>query len=65
MNLVGLLVAILVIGLVFSLCVWMIDQVPAFAPFKSMARAILALIAIILLLAILFGGIAVPGLRIS
>jgi hypothetical protein len=64
MNLVGLLITILVLGLVFALVVWLIDQVPAFAPFRVAARAIVALIAIIVLLSIVFGGITVPVLTV-
>jgi hypothetical protein len=64
MNLVGLLITILVLGLVFALVVWLIDQVPAFAPFRIAARAIVALIAIIVLLSIVFGGITVPVLTV-
>jgi hypothetical protein len=65
MSLVGLLVTILVLVLVFSLLVWLIDQVPAFAPFKQIARAVLALLAIIILLSIVFGGVTVPVVRLS
>lgn len=64
MYLVSLLVVILVLGLVFAIVLWIIDQIPAFAPFKMVARAIVGLIAIVVLLGIILGGVSVPVLTL-
>ena len=50
MDLVGLLILILVLGLVFWLCIWVIDQLPLPAPFGAVAKAIVGLIVIVILL---------------
>ena len=64
MDFVSVLVLLLILVLVFALIVWAIDQVPAWTPYRGFARAILALIFIILLLGIVFGGISVPVLHV-
>ncbi len=64
MSLIGLLVYVLVIGLIFALLFWLVDQLPLPAPFNMVAKAILAVIAIVLLLGIVFGGVSVPVLRL-
>jgi hypothetical protein len=65
MDLIQLLIMILVLGLVFALLYWLIDQFPLPAPFAMAAKAILALIIVILLLGMLFGQINVPMLKIG
>lgn len=65
MNLVSLLVTILILALIFSLVWWVLGQMPIPAPFRMVVNAILGLIAIIVLLSMLFGGINVPTLRIG
>lgn len=64
MDLVSILVLILILALVFALIVWAIDQVPAWTPYRGFARAILALIFIILLLGVVFGGVSIPVLHV-
>lgn len=64
MSLIGLLVYVLVVGLIFALLFWLVDQLPLPAPFNMVAKAILAVIAIVLLLGIVFGGVSVPVLRL-
>lgn len=63
MSLIGLLVAVIVLGLVFYLAWLLINMLPLPQPFKTVALVILILIAIIVLLdysGLLAGGI---GLR--
>ena len=50
MDLIGLLILILVLGLVFWLCIYVIDLVPLPPPFRIVAKAIVALIVILILL---------------
>ena len=50
MDLIGLLILVLVLGLVFWLCIYVIDMIPLPPPFKIVAKAILALIVILILL---------------
>jgi len=57
----AVLVVILIWVLIFAVLVWAIDQVPAFAPFKPLIRAILAIIVVVLLLSLLFGWVPIPG----
>jgi hypothetical protein len=64
MDLVHLLVVVLVLGLIFWLVIWTIDQIPGLAPFKMVARAIVAIIAVLILLGMIFGGINIPLLRV-
>jgi hypothetical protein len=64
MDLISLLITILVLGLVFGLLYWLIGQFPLPAPFAMAAKAVLALIIVIMLLSMIFGGISVPSLRL-
>jgi hypothetical protein len=63
MDVVGLLVTLLVIGLILWLVLWAIDQIPGFAPFRGVARAIVAIIAVIMLLSLLTGTFSIPVFR--
>jgi cytochrome c biogenesis factor len=65
MNLISLLITILIIALVFALVWWILGQMPIPEPFRMVVNAILGLIAIILLLSIVFGGVSVPTLRLG
>jgi hypothetical protein len=64
MDLIGLLVTILILGLVFGLLYWLIGQFPLPPPFAMAAKAIMALIIVILILGMLFGGVNLPTLRL-
>jgi len=64
MDLIYLLIAVIILGLVFYLLYWLIGQLPLPAPFRTVAIVILGLIAVLVLLGILFGGINLPRLRI-
>ena len=50
MDLIGLLILVLVLGLVFWLCIYVIDQLPLPPPFGAVAKAIVGLIVILILL---------------
>jgi hypothetical protein len=65
MDLIGLLVTIVVLALVFYLIYWIIGQIPMPEPFKTVVLVVVGLIAVILLLSILFGGVSIPrfGIR--
>ena len=64
MVLIELLVVVLILGLVFALLYWLIGQFPLPAPFAMVAKAVLALIAVLILLGMLFGGVSVPVVRL-
>jgi hypothetical protein len=63
-SLIGLLVTVIVLGLVFYLLYWLLGQVPLPAPFKTVATVLLGLVAVLVLLSLLFGGISIPLLRV-
>jgi hypothetical protein len=63
-SLIGLLVTVIVLGLVFYLLYWLVGQVPLPAPFKTVATVLLGLVAVLVLLSLLFGGISIPLLRV-
>jgi hypothetical protein len=64
MGLISLLITILVLGIIFYLVYWVIGQIPLPPPFRAVALAILALIVVILLLSVLFGGLSLPRLNL-
>jgi hypothetical protein len=64
MNLISLLIVVIVLGLVFYLLYWLIGQLPLPAPFRTVAVVILTLIAVVMLLSLLFGGISIPRLSL-
>jgi uncharacterized membrane protein YwzB len=62
-NLIGLLVTVIVLGIVFYIVWWFLGRMGLPEPFGKVAEAILALICVIILLGLLFGGIQVPTMR--
>lgn len=64
MDLIGLLVAVIVFGVVFWLIYYIIGVIPLPEPFKTVAIVVLGLIGIILLLGLLFGQVNLPHLRL-
>jgi hypothetical protein len=58
--LISLLISLLVLGLILWLCWWVITLIPLPAPFQVAARVIFALICLIALLSLLFGGWSFP-----
>jgi heme A synthase len=64
MDLIGLLVTVVVLGLVFYLLWWLLGVIALPEPFNKVAIVLLALVAVVLLLGVLFGGISVPRLRL-
>ncbi len=64
-GLIGLLITVIVIGLVCYLLWWLIGYIGLPAPFDKVARVIVALIAVIVLLDIVFGlGLGTPSIRL-
>jgi hypothetical protein len=64
MNLVNLLVVVIVLGLVFYVLWWLLGRIGLPEPFGKVAEVLLALIAVVLLLGVLFGHVSVPVLSV-
>ena len=62
MSLINLLIWLIILGLVFYVIYWAVNQIPLPAPFNVVVRVVLALIVVIVLLSALFGGFHVPVL---
>jgi hypothetical protein len=62
-GLIGLLVAVIVLGLVFYILWWLVGYIGLPEPFNKVAQVLIALVCVIVLLSLLFGGIQVPTLR--
>lgn len=65
MNLISLLVFVLILGLIFGMIMYFVDHVPVPQPFNMWIKGVVAIICILLLLSVLFGGVTVPVLRIT
>lgn len=63
MDLISLLVTLLVLGVIFYLVYWLVGQIPMAPPFKTVVMAILGIIAVLVLIGLLFGGVSVPVVR--
>ena len=61
--LINLLVLVVILGVVFYLVWWLLAQLPLPPPFRVVANVVLALLAVLVLLGITFGGLPVPALR--
>ena len=55
MNLINLLVVVIVLGLVFYVLWWLLGRIGLPEPFGKVAEVLLALVAVVLLLGVLFG----------
>jgi hypothetical protein len=49
---------------VFYLLWWLLSVIGLPEPFNKVARVLIALVAVVLLLGLLFGGVSVPRLRL-
>lgn len=58
-----LLFTVIILGVVFYLVWWLLAQIPMPPPFRVVANVVLAVLAVLVLLGVLFGGITVPVLR--
>ncbi len=58
--LVGLLISLIFLGLILWLCWWFITQIPAPAPINVIIRVVFALICLVAVLSLLFGGWSFP-----
>lgn len=62
---INLLITLLVLVLIFGIIWWIFTSlIPLPAPFAKVAQVIIALIFVLLLLGIFFGGVDLPVLRI-
>lgn len=59
---INLLLTILVLSIVFGLLGWLITTLPLPSPWNVVARAVLVLVAVLVLLSLIFGGIPAPHL---
>jgi VIT1/CCC1 family predicted Fe2+/Mn2+ transporter len=59
-NLISLLITIIIMGLVFYLLWWLLARINLPPPFNKVAQVIVALVAVVFLLSVLFGGISLP-----
>jgi len=65
MGLISLLIWIIIVGCIFSLIWWLVAQLGLPEPFNKVARVVVALIAILLLLNVVFGLVPFPALRLQ
>jgi len=65
MNIVSLLVTVIILGLIFGILWWGINQIPMPAPFKSVAIGIFVLIVVLVLLGLLTGNVNFPTLKLG
>lgn len=63
MDILGFLAWLLVVVLIVGIIFWLLDQIPQLAGVKAIARPIVAVIAILILLAVLLGGVPLPRWR--
>jgi uncharacterized membrane protein len=64
MDLLGLLVAVIVIGLIFYLLWWLLGKIALPEPFNKVAMVILCLAAVVILISMLTGNLSFPALRL-
>ena len=58
--LIGLLISLIVLGLILSILWWIVNMIPVPPPFQIWIRVIFALICLICILSLLFGGWSFP-----
>lgn len=61
--LIILVVTLLIFGVIFSILWWAVNSMGLFAPFQQVARAILILIAVIILIYLLLGLLPEAGVK--
>lgn len=64
MSIFDLLIWLVIVGCIFALFYWLITQIPLPAPFAMVARVVLALAAVILLVGVLTGQVAMTPFRL-
>jgi uncharacterized membrane protein YwzB len=64
MNLVSLLITVLILGLIFGIVWWGIQQISMPPPFKNVAIGIFVLIVVLVLVGLLMGDGNVPMIRL-
>lgn len=58
---IGLLIEVIIVGCIFAIIWWALQQIPLPPPFMIAARVILALIVVLFLLDLLAGGLGNLG----
>ncbi len=65
MNLISLLVWLIILCLIFSVVWWILGQMPIPTPFRMVVNVVFGLVVLLILLSLLFGGVALPVLRLG
>ncbi len=60
MDLIGLLISLVVLGLIFYLVIWFLDWVAVPEPFNKVIKVVVGLVVLIYLLSILAGAAPAP-----
>lgn len=60
---IDLLITIIIFAVVFGLIFWLVKMLPLPAPFGQIVQVAVVLICILLLLGVVFGGVAIPHTR--
>ena len=60
MDLIGLLVTVVVLGLVFYIVYWILTKIPLPEPWSVVVQVIVGLVAVVILLSLLFGAFPLP-----
>jgi hypothetical protein len=64
MSLVGLLVSLLVLALIFGVAFWVLTLFRLPEPFGKVAQVILAVVFVLVLLGVIFGGVSIPWVTV-
>jgi hypothetical protein len=59
-GLIGLLISLIVLGLILSVLWWIVTMIPVPPPFQVWLRVVFALICLLCILSLLFGGWSFP-----
>lgn len=59
----GLLISLLIVCLILAICWWILSMIPIPPPMVWVVRVIFAIIALIVLLSLLFGGWTFPAVH--
>jgi hypothetical protein len=59
-GLIGLLISLIVLGVVLSICWWILSMIPAPPPIATVIRVVFALVCLLAVLSLLMGGWAFP-----
>ena len=63
MNLLGIVVVLIILGLAFWIIVWLIDWIALPEPFNKVIKAVVGIVFVVYLLSMLLGQAPVPTWR--